>query len=141
MKKRIFLLSCSILLALTLTSLLSWSQAGKQAREFYQLTVYHYSNEEQEKILDNYLQNALLPALHRMSITKVGIFKALANDTSASKLLYVFLPMKSLDMVAKLATELSDDRFFNLQALNISMPRTRYHLIPGWKLFYYRLFR
>lgn len=112
MKRKISLLSCNILLALTLAPLLSWSQAGKSKREFYQLTVYHYSNEGQEKILDDYLQNALLPALHRMSITKVGVLKAMANDTSASKLLYVFLPLKSLDMVTKLPAKLSGDKVF-----------------------------
>jgi hypothetical protein len=112
MKRRILLLSCSILLALTLASLLSWSQAGKPVREFYQLTIYHYTGEQQEKILDNYLQNALLPALHRMHITNTGVFKALANDTSASKLLYVYMPMKSLDMVTKLPAKLNDDKVF-----------------------------
>jgi len=89
MKKRIYLLSRSFLLAWALASLLSWSQSGKPVREVYQLTVYHFSNDGQEKILDNYLKNALLPALHRMSITKVGVFKALANDTAATKSLYV----------------------------------------------------
>ena len=74
------------LFLLTLTA--SWSfKPGKPAREYYQFTIYHYSTAEQEKGLDDYLQNALLPALHRMNIAHVGVFKAIANDTSASKLL------------------------------------------------------
>jgi hypothetical protein len=85
-------------------------QAGKPAKEFYQLTIYHFNSSAQEKVLDTYLQNALLPALHRINITSVGIFKSLANDTSVSKTLYVFIPMKSLDMVIKLPAKLNADK-------------------------------
>lgn len=112
MKKQIRILSRSILVLLTIVSLLSWAQAGKPAREFYQLTVYHFNSAEQEKVLDNYLQNALLPALHRLNITNVGVFKSLANDTSASKLLYVYMPIKSLDMVTAIPAKLSADKAY-----------------------------
>jgi NIPSNAP len=108
MKKRILLLSFTFLLVMSQ----SWSQQGKSEREFYQLTVYHFSTEEQEKILDNHLQNAYLPALHRFGISKVGVFKALANDTAADKLLYVFMPFQSLDMAAKLPVKLSADKVY-----------------------------
>lgn len=135
MKRRILLLSSGILLVLTMVSLLSWPQSGRSDREFYQLTVYHYSNDGQEKILDNYLQNALLPALHRMNITKVGVFKAIANDTSASKLLYVYMQMKSLDMVTKLPAKLSKDKVFQsagaeyINATHTAPPYTRMETI------------
>lgn len=100
----------SIILFSVLSVLLSWYQAGKPAREFYQLTVYRFSNDMQEKMLDNYLQNALLPALHRINISSIGVFKAIANDTSASKSLYVFYKIKSLDEVTKLAEKISADK-------------------------------
>jgi len=134
MKKRISLLSCCILLTLMPASLL-WSQAGKSAREFYQLTVYYYNNEGQEKVLDNYLQNAFLPALHRMSIANVGVFKALANDTSASKLLYVYMPVTSLDMATTIYTKLNDDKDYQsagaeyINAAHTAPPYTRMETI------------
>jgi NIPSNAP len=108
MKKRILVLSFTFLLAMSQ----SWSQADKSVREFYQLTVYHFSSADQEKVLDNYLQHALLPALHRSGISKAGVFKALANDTVADKLLYVFIPVKSLDMVTKLQAKLTADKTY-----------------------------
>ena len=101
--------TCFLLLLLPIL-LSSWSRSGKPAREFYQFTVYHYSSMEQEKVLDNYLQQALLPALHRMNINHVGVFKAIANDTAATKSLYVLLPVKSLDMILKIPAKLSDDK-------------------------------
>ena len=112
MKNRTSLLFQRYLLVFTLLSLLSWSQPGKPAGEFYQLTVYNFSNNVQEKILDNYLQNALLPALHRIGINNVGVFKAMANDTAAAKKLYVFVPLNSFDMVMAVPAKLSADKVY-----------------------------
>ena len=89
--------------------LLSWNVNKKPMREFYQLTVYHFKNAEQEKVLDNYFQSALLPALHRMKINNVGVFKSWANDTVTDKLIYVFIPLKSLEMVTELPSKLKAD--------------------------------
>lgn len=89
--------------------LVSWTLNKKPMREFYQLTVYHFKNAEQEKVLDNYFQNALLPALHRMKINNVGVFKSWANDTTADKLIYVFIPFKSMDIVTELPSKLKKD--------------------------------
>ena len=69
--------------------------------EYYQLTVYHYKTEAQEKQLDAYLQQALLPALHRLKINQVGVFKAIANDTAAIKKIYVFAAGASAATAAK----------------------------------------
>lgn len=112
MKKRTRLLFHSFIMTITLFALLSWSQPGKPVREFYQLTVYSFSNTGQEKILDNYLQNALLPALHRMGITNVGVFRGMANDTASAKSLYVFVPLKAFDMVVKLPAKLGADKVY-----------------------------
>ncbi|MFC0773128.1 NIPSNAP family protein [Terrimonas alba] len=89
---------------------LCWSQTRKDGREFYQLTIYHYTKDDQEKKLDAYLENALLPALHRMKIKQVGVFKAISNDTSTAKSLYVLLPLSSLDMIGKIETGLQADK-------------------------------
>jgi hypothetical protein len=135
MKKMISFIVSSSFLLLSLSVLLSWSQGGKPVREFYQLTVYHYSNAEQEKILDNYLQNALLPALHRMSITYVGVFKAIANDTSATKTLYVLLPVRSLERITKMPAKLSADNDYQskgaeyINAVYTAPPYTRMETI------------
>jgi hypothetical protein len=112
MKKRTSLLLSSIALIPALIILLSWSNDNRPDREYYQLTVYHFSSSEQEKMLDNYLQNALVPALHRQNITQVGVFSALSNDTSTFKLLYVLIPMKSPDMVLKIKDKLNDDKAY-----------------------------
>jgi len=110
MKKQIAWLTRSFLSAFALILVLSWSQSAKPAREFYQLTVYHFATAVQEKILNSYLENAFVPALHRAGINKVGVMKALANDTTADKLFYVLFPVKSMDMVTKLPAKLNADK-------------------------------
>lgn len=110
MKRAFNFLTRSAFLVVVLSLLSSWSVERKPAREFYQFTIYHYSSAEQEKALDTYLQNALLPALHRMNIMHVGVFKAISNDTSATKSLYMLVPVKSLEMIIKIPAKLSADK-------------------------------
>jgi hypothetical protein len=84
----------------------------KSKQEIYQLTVYQYTTTTQETILQNYLQNALLPALHRNGYKNIGVFTSLANDTTAIKLLYVYMPIKSLEVQLTLADKLNKDSVY-----------------------------
>ena len=125
-----------ILLLVILSSPLSFLYAGKApAREFYQLTVYHFNNETQEKVIDNYLKNALIPALHRMKLEKIVVFKPWSNDTATDKRLYVLIPVQSLDMVTKLHTKLLADKAYQtdgteyINAVYTAPPYTRMETI------------
>ncbi len=92
----------------------------KTAQEFYKLTVYQYSTVEQEQVLDAYLQNALLPALHRNNIKAVGVFKTIANDTATVKKMYVLVPVKKLDDIDALEKKLlADTAYINAGAAYI----------------------
>lgn len=108
MKKQLFLMFTGILLMGQLYA----SPIARPPRELYQITVYHFRNDAQEKMLDNYLQNALLPALHRLGMLQVGVFKAFANDTATDKVLYVFTTMQSLDFATKLPLKLQSDKSY-----------------------------
>lgn len=78
--------------------------------EYYQLTVYRFSSAAQEKMLDEYVKDFLMPALHKNGIGTVGVFKAIANDTAAIKLLYVLMPVKSLNMIGEINQKLLVDK-------------------------------
>lgn len=88
---------------------------AQQKREYYQLTVYHYNTNTQEQILDRYFQEALLPALHRLQINSVGVFRAIANDTAVSKKMYVLIPFSTLNEVADLGIKLSSDKDYQIK--------------------------
>ncbi len=69
------------------------AQSGK--RELYELKTYHIKNTEQEKMLDEYLQKAYIPAANRQGIKKVGVFKPRPTEKDAGKKVYVFTPFKN----------------------------------------------
>lgn len=100
-----------ILIILVLFSF-STDVLAQQKREFYQLTIYHYKTDAQEKQLDAYLQQALLPALHQLQIKQVGVFKAITNDTAAEKKIYVLIPGKNLNVLTELPAKLNADKNF-----------------------------
>ena len=83
-----------IIIAGCLLSAASVSSVSAAGRFYYQIKIYHLKTQAQEDRLDNYLQNAYLPALHRMGINDVGVFKPVENDT-ANKRIYVFTPFPS----------------------------------------------
>lgn len=90
----------------------AYSNFKKPAQEFYEIKVYHFKD-GQEKGLDDYLQHALVPALHKIGISKTGVFKPLANDTAIDKLIYVFIPLKSFDQLLSLPHQLDKDADYN----------------------------
>jgi hypothetical protein len=71
--------------------------------------VYHLKNDVQIKSVDQYLENAYLPALHKTGIKKIGVFKPLTNDTAADKRIYVLIPMKTIDQIEKIDNAIWND--------------------------------
>jgi hypothetical protein len=60
--------------------------------------VYSIATPAQEKAIDDYLSQALVPALHRAGIKHVGVFKPVESDTVYfGKRIYVLIPYASLD--------------------------------------------
>jgi NIPSNAP len=92
----------------------SFSYPVRPVRQYYRLSVYHFKDSQQEKMLDQYFSGTLLPALHRMHIVSAGVFKALANDTALDKKMYVLIPFNSARKVQQLNDELQKDK--NYQA-------------------------
>ena len=106
MRKKASRFSAIVLLVIGSSLMVSFHAA---AAEFFELRTYYYTKAEQEAGLDQYLQNALLPALHRQGIRKVGVFKPIANDTAAVKRIYVFIPHDSMKDFLRVAGKLEKD--------------------------------
>ena len=100
-----------ILLCITFISLNAPAQSTtkKQAQEYYQVKVYHYTTAAQESTLDNYFKTAYVPALHKAGVKYIGVFKAMANDTAADKRFYIFFAAPSLEKLADLPAQLQKD--------------------------------
>lgn len=86
--------------------------AAAPVRQYYTLSIYHFKDSMQEKALDHYFSDALLPALHRMKIVSAGVFKSLANDTVSDKKIYVFIPFNSAEDARQLNEKLQKDKAY-----------------------------
>ena len=84
----------------------------KPEKKLYQLKVYHLKNDSQVSRVDLYLKEAYLPALHKAGISKVGVFKPIANDTASVKIIYVLIPFSSFDQFNSLAAKLEKDEAY-----------------------------
>ena len=82
---------------------------GTADRDFYQIKIYSVENDQQEKRMDDYLQTAYIPALKRIGIEHVGVFKVIEEIDSSNKLIYVFIPFKSIVEFEQLERDLKLD--------------------------------
>ncbi len=103
----------------------------KDNREYYRITVYHFKTAEQKQELDNYLETAFLPALHRMGVKNVGVFTPIANDTAADKRIFLIMRGKSLQVFTEMQARLTKDETYQdaakkyMDALYNNPPFTR----------------
>ncbi len=99
----------TLLLFFTILTTSSFAQ-GK--RDFYELRIYHIENAGQETQLDAYLEKALLPALHRNGVAKVGVFKPIASEADAGKKVYLLVPYSSMKVYSVMEKKLGKDQAY-----------------------------
>lgn len=88
--------------------------APQQKQELYELRTYRIANAANHKLVSNYLENALLPALKRQGIDRVGVFREVDGEDDHS--LYVLIPFKSLDQFSALNDVLEKDAAYHKAA-------------------------
>lgn len=121
----------SAFLILFLSQCICFVQAQNVKREFYEIKTYKLNSKEQEVKVDEFLKNAYLPAMHRMGIKAVGVFKPIESDSAFGKRVYVITPYSSLAQVLKLQDALVEDKQFNndgkdyIEAVYTSPPYVR----------------
>ena len=83
----------------------------KSNPEFYELRTYSLKNETQQKLVEDYFQNAAIPALNRLGSRNVGVFREL-KPTEGIRL-YVVIPFKSLGDYLRVQEGLGRDATHN----------------------------
>jgi hypothetical protein len=86
--------------------------SGQTKQQYYEIKIYRIGDKTQESIIDTYLKDAYLPALHRAGIPVAGVFKPVEADTAFGKLIYVFVPFKSVDQYIQLSDKLDKDKVY-----------------------------
>jgi hypothetical protein len=83
-------------------------KANAAEKYYYQIKIYHVKTQAQEDRLDKYLQNAYLPAMHRMGVKNVGVFKPVEGDT-LGKRVYVLTPFRTWEQLENVGQKLLAD--------------------------------
>lgn len=112
-----------ITIFLLLLSFSVFSQKKNSNREFYEFKIYHYTSQDQAIQINTYLENALLPGLHRQGMKNIGVFYAVSNDTATVKDIYVLIPYPSLEAKLKTDQKLSTDKDYLAAGQNYSDAR------------------
>lgn len=92
-------------------------------REFYKLTRYQLRNGPQPKLVNNYLREALVPALNRAGIKPVGVFHGIAGPENPA--IYVLVPYPSPEAMVSVRKQLAQDQEYQSRAADyLSAPAT-----------------
>lgn len=107
MKK--WIMSAAFIVALNSFSLLAIGQS-----EIYEIRVYSLKSSAQMDATDLYLSDAWVPAMHRMGIKNIGVFKPLSNDTASIKQIYLLVPYISLDVWRRIKSSIGDQKYLEI---------------------------
>jgi len=88
--------------------------AKKYATELYELRIYNLKDDDQQKTVENYLQNALIPALNRLGSSNVGVFTELKPGAHTG--LFVLIPYKSVADFLRADERLAVDADYKIKA-------------------------
>lgn len=83
-------------------------------QEYYEIRIYRTRNKKKRKMLENYLKGALLPALNRMGIDRIGVFTDMKNRRDYS--VYLLIPYVTLEMFAAVNAKLLEDKEYQAAA-------------------------
>ncbi len=107
-------------------NLLSASEASAQeanAREYYELRLYHLRRGPKTELFDHLYRDAAIPAYHRAGVKKVGVFNVAVGPDSPT--MYVLLVHPSAESVALTQDRLAaDQEYQKIGAPFINAPAT-----------------
>ena len=85
-------------------------KAGSGRPQYYELRTYFTSSERQQNLVNEYWQNAGVPAYNRMGIAPIGVFTDL-KDSAASRIV-VLIPFDKPDGYAAVPARLAADSVY-----------------------------
>lgn len=105
---------------------------GSAPPQYYELRVYSTKSELQQKLVNDYWQNAAVPAYNRMGIRPVGVFTELQD--SPTNHLFVLIPCDSLAIFAAIPARLAADAVYqsaSAQFMDVTKTNAPYERIES----------
>ena len=79
-----------------------------EEREYYELRIYQIYDFEKQQLMESHLRDAYLPALKRLGIERVGVFRNLKDENDHS--IFVLIPFENPQQFADLSESLRQDK-------------------------------
>ncbi len=98
-----------ILFSLAIPMLFASPLSAEDSNQYYEVRSYVLGDQGDVKALDQYFEQALLPALKRQGVGPVGVFTNSANDETGSARLVVVIPHASADQIAGVKAKVEAD--------------------------------
>jgi len=106
-----------ILLTLTTLFALSATSQAEDAKQYYEVRSYLLGKSGDAKAIDDYLKNALLPALERQGVGPIGVFTNSESDRSKNaRLIVVVIPHSSADAIGLVNAKVESDSQYQSDA-------------------------
>lgn len=104
----------------------------KPVIEFYELRVYTLKNATQQKLVEDYFQNAAIPAYNKLGSKSIGVFTELQPEGQGK--IYVLIPYNSAQDFIDVTDKLSNDAAYQQAGaayLNASVAEPAYERIQS----------
>ena len=92
-------------------------QEESSQTDYFELKIYRFDTAEQESLLDSYLSDALLPAMHRAGMANIGVFKPIEGLNEELNYMMVLTPFRSLEQFEQLPAALLDDQVYRQEGV------------------------
>jgi len=135
MKRRHFFGGAAAMGAASLFPGESWGKGSKsnETRQIIELIKYRLHTGARNRLVEEFYKNAAIPALNRMGVDRVGVFKVRYGQNEPS--LYVLIPHNSAEDLMNYQSKLMDDAEFRSAAkeyLEVSMDNAAYVRKDSW---------
>ena len=84
------------------------------AQEYYELRIYKIFDYDKQVAAESYLENALIPALNRMGLERVGVFTNQADENDHS--IFVLIPFPTIEKFTSMNQTLVADKEYQAAA-------------------------
>ena len=97
--------------------------ADADKNQYFEVRIYSTTNDVQRQRVNDYWQNAAIPAYNRMGIQPIGVFTE--SEDSATNKIYVLVPCDSLEVFGAIPAKLAADADYQKAAAEfLSAPKT-----------------
>ena len=86
------------------------AQPPADQRELYEIRIYQIFDYEKQEAMEAFLRDAYLPALERLGVSRVGVFRNLKDENDHS--LFVLIPFANATQFADLGSRLQEDAVY-----------------------------